>query len=104
MGCGLSTDGTLNGPLPRAHAVLLHDDGNALVTEAVAACQHCPLETGIYGTPLESIRKSKWELPKFRICCSKQTIHLNVATLTSCPRGRAQMGHGSGLRLSVALS
>ena len=44
MGRGLPTDGTFDGTPPRAHAVLLHDDGNALVAEAVAAGQHCPLK------------------------------------------------------------
>lgn len=41
---GLPADGALDGPPPRAHAILLHDDGDAAVAEAVAAGQHCPLE------------------------------------------------------------
>ena len=40
---GLPADGALDGAAPRAHAVLLHDDGDALVAEAVAARQHRPL-------------------------------------------------------------
>lgn len=40
---GLPTDGTLDGPSPGAHAVMLHHDRNALVAEAVAAGQHGPL-------------------------------------------------------------
>lgn len=40
----LSTNGTFDGSPPRAHAVLLYNDGDALVAEAVAAGQHCPLE------------------------------------------------------------
>lgn len=45
VGRGLPTDGTLDGTSPWANTVLLHNDGNALITEAVAARQHCPLET-----------------------------------------------------------
>lgn len=41
---GLPTNGTFDGSPPRAHAVLLHNDGDALIAEAVAAGQHCPLE------------------------------------------------------------
>ena len=46
VGRGLSADGTLDGSPPRArpHAVLLDDDGDALVTETVTAGQHRPLE------------------------------------------------------------
>lgn len=44
MGRGLPTNGALDGTPPGAHAVLLYDDGDALVTEAVATCQHGPLE------------------------------------------------------------
>lgn len=44
MGRGLPTNGALDGSSPRAHAVLLHNDGDALVAEAVAAGEHCPLE------------------------------------------------------------
>lgn len=43
VGRGLPTNGTFNGPASWAHTVLLHNDSNALVTEAVAASQHCPL-------------------------------------------------------------
>lgn len=43
VGRGLPADGTFDGSPPRAHAVLLHDDGDALVAEAVAAGQHGPL-------------------------------------------------------------
>lgn len=41
---GLPTNGAFDGSPPRAHAVLLHNDGDALVAETVAAGQHCPLE------------------------------------------------------------
>lgn len=44
MRCRLPADGALDGAAPRAHAVLLHDDGDAAVAEAVAAGQHRPLE------------------------------------------------------------
>ncbi len=44
VGRGLPTNGTFDGTPPWAHAVLLHNNGNALITEAVAAGQHCPLE------------------------------------------------------------
>lgn len=44
VGRRLPTDGTLDGTPPGAHAVLIHDDGDALVAEAVAACEHRPLE------------------------------------------------------------
>ncbi len=37
VGRGLPANGTFDGSPPWAHAVLLHDDGDALVTEAVAA-------------------------------------------------------------------
>lgn len=40
---GLPTYGAFDGSPPRAGAVLLHDDGDALVAEAVAAGEHCPL-------------------------------------------------------------
>lgn len=40
---GLSTNGTFDGPSPRAHTVMLHDDCNALIAETVAAGQHGPL-------------------------------------------------------------
>lgn len=40
---GLPADGAFDGPSARAHAVLLHDDCDALVAEAVATGQHCPL-------------------------------------------------------------
>lgn len=40
---GLPTNGTLDGASPRAHTVMLHDDCNALIAEAVAAGQHSPL-------------------------------------------------------------
>lgn len=43
---GLPADGTFDGSPPGAHAVLLHDDRDALVAEAVAAGQHRPLEKG----------------------------------------------------------
>lgn len=46
VGRGLPADGTFDGSAPRAHAVLLHDDGDALVAEAVAAGQHRPLQGG----------------------------------------------------------
>lgn len=41
---GLPADGALDSAAPRANAVLLHDDGDAAIAEAVAACQHRPLE------------------------------------------------------------
>lgn len=41
--CGLPTNGTLDGPPPRAHTVMLHNDCDALIAEAVAAGQHGPL-------------------------------------------------------------
>lgn len=40
---GLPADGAFDGPSAGAHAVLLHDDGDALVAEAVATGQHRPL-------------------------------------------------------------
>lgn len=40
---GLPADGAQDGAAPRADAVLLHDDGDAAVAEAVAAGQHRPL-------------------------------------------------------------
>ena len=40
---GLPADGALDGAAPRAHTVLLHHDGDALVAEAVATRQHRPL-------------------------------------------------------------
>lgn len=43
MGSGLPADGAFDGAPPGSHAVLLQDDGDALVAEAVAAGQHCPL-------------------------------------------------------------
>lgn len=44
VGCSLPTDGALDGTPPWAHAILLHDNSDALITEAVAACQHSPLK------------------------------------------------------------
>lgn len=41
---GLPADGALDRTPPGARAVLLHDDGDAAVAEAVAAGQHRPLE------------------------------------------------------------
>lgn len=41
---GLPADGAHDGAAPRAHAVLLHDDGDAAVAEAMAAGQHRPLK------------------------------------------------------------
>lgn len=43
---GLPANGTFDGSPPGAHAVLLHNDRDALVAEAVAAGQNCPLEKG----------------------------------------------------------
>lgn len=43
VGRGLPADGALDGPPTRAHAVLLQDDGDALVAEAVPTGQHGPL-------------------------------------------------------------
>lgn len=43
VGRGLPTNGTFDGSASGAHTVLLHNDSDALVTEAVAASQHCPL-------------------------------------------------------------
>lgn len=43
MGCGLPADGALDGSSAVTHAVLLHNDGDALITEAVATGQHRPL-------------------------------------------------------------
>lgn len=40
---GLPTNGTLDGPSPRAHTVMLHNDCDALIAEAVATGQHSPL-------------------------------------------------------------
>lgn len=94
VGRSLPTNGALDGTPPRAHTVLLHDDGDALVTEAVATCQHGPLE-----------RREETSVSRQRSTdVNKTHTGLLTTTLTSCPRGRAQMGHGSGFSPPVDLS
>jgi len=44
VGRSLPTNGTLNGTPPGTHTVLLHNDSDALIAEAVATSQHSPLE------------------------------------------------------------
>lgn len=95
---GLPANGTLDGPSPRAHAVLLHDDCDALVAEAVAAGQHGPLRKSERG------RESHHSKVR-RVHTHLENLHITIyVSLTSWPRGRAQMGHGSGFSPPVDLS
>lgn len=41
--CGLPTNGTFDGSPPWPEAVLLHNDRNTIIAEAVTAGQNCPL-------------------------------------------------------------
>lgn len=91
--CALPADGAVDGASPRAHAILLKDDGDALVAEAVAARQH---------RPLTNQRRKKKKMAEVHE--KKTNKRWKQRRSTSCPSGRAQMGHGSGFSPPVDLS
>lgn len=62
---GLAANGTLNGASMRPHAVLLDNNWNAFITEAVPTGQHCPLKEKTHTTHLSEMPS---EMPSNYTC------------------------------------